>query len=83
MLGDPDPTDKDLDTVKEVVERHYQPAHDAGDATEMLTTEQFFAWFEEQVPGLIDRASFRHVLVGLGFRDLRIRSDVYWLLRMP
>ena len=82
MLGDDEIKDEQAEqAVADLLTTHYRPARDAGEATEMLTTEQLWAWVEEHLPERMQRSGLRGLLLRLEFRDLSLHGTLYWLLR--
>lgn len=69
-----------IEGLTDLITRQYRPAKGAGEATDMLSTEQICAILEEHSPELIPRHLLRDALEGLGFRTHRVGSTIYWLL---
>jgi len=85
MHRPPLPSDERLVAIaalRDVLQRHFAPAIDAGEADEMYTTLELHQVIDEHSPGTLSSSrQMRDLLLALGYRELRIGTDLRWMLK--
>lgn len=85
MLTDEPPLDllgtPDQQWLHDLISKHFSPAMDAGDASLMLTTEEFHAKLQEHAPGELMVFTTRSALESLNYKEHNLDGHLVWLIR--
>lgn len=85
-MGQTDPND-DLvaltEELRDMMQGHFLPAKDEGDASQFQTTGQLHALIQQHAPGKFPIEIFRDLMLQAGFLEVQVGGFWYWLLKSP
>lgn len=69
------------DTVRELIDPHFSPARDAGDADLMLSTDELHYQLAQHAPEMPPKDYLRVILLALNFKSGHTGESFVWYLK--